>query len=73
MRPQIVKILVSVFTFLCATWAFGQSGKAGPPAPTPQRTPEVPIDQDLTFLLLAGLLLGLFFLLRKSVATRNLR
>jgi hypothetical protein len=73
MRPQIVKICFSVLFMLYGALLFGQSGKAGPPPPGPQRTPQLPIDQDLAILFLLGMVLGIFFLARRIRATYNAR
>ena len=63
MRPQIVKILVSfVVFFVCTvTW-----GKQVPPPPQRTPLPGLPIDGGLIYLVLLGIVLGLYSLLRKK-------
>ncbi len=66
MRPQIVKkIKISapaVLFFLTSTMVFGQAnaGSSGPPAPTNQRGPELPIDDNLLILVALGLAYGCY-------------
>ncbi|MBA3985062.1 MAG: hypothetical protein H0X63_00420 [Flavobacteriales bacterium] len=68
MRPQIVKIVAILFiTFFVTISSWGQ--RVPPP---PQRSdgpppfPELPIDSGLSLLLILGIVLGLFFVLRKE-------
>ncbi len=65
MRPQIVKIVTTFVAIFVSIHSWSQ--QAPPP---PQRTfpPGLPIDSDLIYLVLSGILLGLFFLLRKKRA-----
>lgn len=66
MRPQILnKIKISapaVLCFLASTMVLGQAnaGSSGPPAPTNQRGPQLPIDDNLLILAALGLLYGCF-------------
>ncbi|PKP24533.1 MAG: hypothetical protein CVU03_12035 [Bacteroidetes bacterium HGW-Bacteroidetes-2] len=63
MRPQIVKIVVLIVSIFVSTISWGKQLP-----PPPQRTPPIglPIDGGLIYLLLLGILLGVFFLLRKK-------
>tara|TARA_R110002072_G_scaffold235697_2_gene393335 strand:- start:19562 stop:19771 length:210 start_codon:yes stop_codon:yes gene_type:complete len=65
MRPQIVKKISLLFIhfFVCAV-ALGQQT----PPPPPERTPgpQLPIDNHIIILILFGVLLGAYFLLRKK-------
>jgi len=64
MRPQIVKkikiLAPAVLCFLTSTMVLGQAnnGSSGPPTPSQQRGPELPIDDNLMILLIIGLLYG---------------
>ena len=68
MRPQIVSILTLVLSFLSSTSMLAQA--VSPPPPGQTRGPFLPIDTDLIFLLIVGVLLGVFMLLRKIVSKR---
>ena len=76
MRPQIVKkIKISapaVLCFLTSTMVLGQAKSAGsgPPAPPLQRTPGLPIDENLMILLALGLLYG-GYVAYKKYRTKN--
>ena len=62
MRPQIVKILTPILLFL----AVGASAQAKePPAPNRTPGPELSVDSGLIFLVIAGLILGTWFLLKR--------
>ncbi len=68
MRPQIVKIVSTLFVTIFVT-TYSWSQRVPPP---PQRSddpppfPELPIDNNILILFVFGLLLGVFFLLRKK-------
>lgn len=67
MRPQIVKSSLFIYAhFFVMGASFGQ--QQGPPPPQPERTPPIglPIDNYLIFLIICGILLGGYFLLRKK-------
>ena len=68
MRPRIVTILILVVSLFNSIVSFGQAVKdsKGPPPPnTQQRGPLLPIDDSIILLLVAGLLLGVYFLVKK--------
>ena len=70
MRPQIVTILTFALSFLNGAIMLGQSTSAdsGPPPP-PQRTPpEMFIDSNILLLVLAGLIYGVYVILRRKKA-----
>jgi len=70
MRPQIVTILTLALSFLNGAFMLGQSSSAdsGPPPP-PQRTaPELFIDSNIIWLLLAGLAYGGYILIKRNKA-----
>jgi len=64
MRSQIVKKIATTTALFLLTGAimFGQSvgGSSGPPAPTQDRGPQLPIDDHLIILVVAGLLYGAY-------------
>ena len=78
MRPQIVKkIQISapaVLFFLTSTMVFGQanSGSSGPPAPTNQLGPGLPIDDNLLILAILGLLYGCYVAYKRYRAKNTL-
>ena len=69
MRSQIILILTIVLSLYTNVVSFGQSisESKGPPSPnTNGPVPnQLPIDDDIYILLAMGLLLGLYFLLKK--------
>jgi len=66
MRPQIVKIATILFiTFFVTITSWSQQV---PPPPERTPPPGLPIDSDLVYLILLGILLGLFFLFRTKRA-----
>ena len=67
MRPRIVTILILVVSLFNSVVSFGQAVKdsKGPPPPNNTRTPALPIDDSIILLLVAGLLLGVYFLVKK--------
>ena len=68
MRPQIVTITVTVLFLVNSALMLGQSGGDGPPPPA-QRTPgDLPIDNGLYILLVAGIIYGVYFLLQRRKA-----
>lgn len=77
MRSQIVTILTIMFSFLSTVAVFGQrSGGPAPPEPStanrPPIPPELPIDDNLTFLLLAGLVIGVWYFYKNRKTTNIL-
>ncbi len=63
MRSQIVKKIAAIaLCFFTSAILFGQagSGSSGPPAPTQSRGPQLPIDDNLIILAIAGLLYGAY-------------
>lgn len=73
MRPQIVTILTFMLFLVNGISMLGQtnSAKSGPPPPNSGRGPLLPIDTDLYLLLFAGIILGLYFILRRAKATNT--
>ncbi|WP_339697614.1 hypothetical protein [uncultured Marixanthomonas sp.] len=67
MRPRIVFILTIALSLYNSAFGFAQSVKdsKGPPPPNDTRTPGLPIDDNITLLLIVGVLLGIYFLLKK--------
>lgn len=65
MRPQIVKKIALLFIhfFVCAIALAQQT-----PPPPPERTPPpgLPVDSHVLILIVFGVLLGAYFLLRKK-------
>ena len=66
MRPQIVKkikiLAPAVLCFFASTMVLGQSktGSSGPPTPTNQLGPQLPIDDNLVILFAIGLAYGCY-------------
>ncbi len=66
MRPQIVHILALGIFLFNGMQSFAQS--TGPPTPNPNRTPtppielSMPIDDNIVILLVAGVLLGVYYI-----------
>ena len=62
MRPQIVKILTLVLFAFNSTIMLAQSkgGDSGPPPPSQNRTPGLPIDNNILILIIIGLLYGVY-------------
>ncbi|MGK0386360.1 MAG: hypothetical protein ACI849_000970 [Patiriisocius sp.] len=76
MRPQIVKILTLVCSFILVTPMLGQGSPAsqGPPAPTQGPTlPELPIDDNIIILMLVAIAYGVFVAYRKNETTNTLQ
>lgn len=78
MRPQIVKyILTSALSLLSSAVMLAQqlSSDTGPPPPgngSAQRGPELPIDNGILFLVLAGLIYGIYIITTaKKVKSRE--
>lgn len=77
MRPQIVHILVLAVFLLNGMQSFAQS--KGPPPPNPNRmtTPpppidlSMPIDDNIVILLVAGVLLGVYYLYTLRIAKKK--
>lgn len=69
MKVKKLKLLFALF--LCIT--FDSYAMPDPPKPQPRGIPpvgdQVPIDSEIAILFAAGILLGLFFLLRKTKST----
>lgn len=70
MRSQIILILTIVLSLYTNVVSFGQSisESIGPPPPNEGGTingPQLPIDDSFIVLLIAGLLLGVYFLIKK--------
>ncbi|MEZ4778064.1 MAG: hypothetical protein R2786_01615 [Flavobacteriaceae bacterium] len=70
MRPQIVTIVAFLLFILNSISMLGQSTTAssGPPPPSQGRGPELPIDSSIYILLIAGILYGVYILLKKKKA-----
>ena len=68
MRPQIVKILTFVLFIVNSTYMLGQShsGSSGPPPPSNNRGPGLPIDDSILILILIGLAFGAYVIYKKS-------
>ncbi len=70
MRPQIVTIVTLVLFIVNSATMLGQSSgqDSGPPPPT-QRTPgDLPIDNGLYILLIAGIIYGAYIILQRRKA-----
>jgi hypothetical protein len=67
MRPRIVFILTIALSLYNSAFGFAQSVKdsKGPPPPNDTRTVQLPIDDNITILLIIGTLLGIYFLIKK--------
>ncbi len=74
MRPQIVRILTWVLFLGTSANMLAQRSTAGsgPPAPTSQRGPELPLDENILILLCAGLILGSYVAYKNMKAKRKL-
>lgn len=68
MRPQIVKrIILIVFCFFANAIVLAQTGgSAGPPNPGQTRGPELPIDENMLLLLVAGILYGSYIAYKRQ-------
>lgn len=81
MRPQIVKILSPVCCLLTAIPMFSQgpSSSEGPPPPNRMPSPDpfpelpLPIDDNIVFLLIAAMAIGLYVAVKKMRATGSLQ
>ncbi len=68
MRPQIVKIL-TFFVGMCSTYSVSAqltSGGTPPPPPPTTPPPELPLDSAIWFLLIAGVVYGVYFTVKKA-------
>lgn len=74
MRPQIHKILTWVLFLGTSANMLAQRSKAesGPPSPTSQRGPNLPLDESIYVLLCAGLILGCYVAFKNMKAKRKL-
>ncbi len=72
MRPQIVKILTLVLFIFNSMIMLAQSkgSDSGPPPPSQNRTPQLPIDSNIYFLIIIGLLFGVYIAYKKN-QTKN--
>ncbi len=68
MRPQIVKILILVLFLVNSMTMLGQSlsGSSGPPPPSNNRGPQLPIDDNIYILIAIGLIFGIYIIYKKS-------
>jgi hypothetical protein len=82
MRSQIVLIISLAITLFNGVQLFAQSnsGSKGPPIPDSNRTPGgpgppveamIPIDDNILILLLAGLILGVYYFDRVRATTKK--
>lgn len=66
MRSQIVLIIALAVSLLSGVHSFAQS--SGPPEPNPDRTPGppidagMPLDDNILILLMAGIILGVYYI-----------
>jgi len=67
MRPRIVFILTIALSLYNSAFGFAQSVKDSkePPPPNDTRTPGFPIDDNIYILLAFGLVLGVYFFIKK--------
>ena len=67
MRPQIVKILTLILFVINSTVMLSQSlsSDSGPPPPTNNRGPELPIDNSIFILIVLGLIYGAYITYKK--------
>ena len=68
MRPQIVTILsffVGLFSTYSASAQLTGGGNPPPPPPTTTPPPELPLDSAIWFLLVAGVIYGIYFTVKK--------
>ncbi|MFT4699045.1 MAG: hypothetical protein ACI9SJ_002205 [Flavobacteriaceae bacterium] len=74
MRSQIVKILTWVLFLGTSANMLAQRSNAGsgPPSPTSQRTPELPLDKSIIVLICAGLILGCYVAFKNMKAKSKL-
>jgi len=74
MRPQIVKILTWVLFLGTSTTMLAQRSNAGsgPPSPTSERGPELPLDESIIVLICAGLILGCYVAFKNMQAKNKL-
>ena len=74
MRSQIVTILSLLLSFLSTTSMLAQG--SGPDLPEPGRRPpppELPLDQNILILIIAGVLLGIYFIYKRKGITNTSR
>ncbi len=73
MRPQIVKILtIALFLLNSASMLSQHSGSGkGPPSPTNQRTPQIPIDESILILIVVGLVYGAYIAFKRYRIKNN--
>lgn len=75
MRSQIVLFLTLAVSLFNGVQSFAQS--SGPPPPNSDRTPtppielSMPIDENIVVLLVAGLLLGVYYLYNLKAAKKK--
>ncbi|MGV6828866.1 MAG: hypothetical protein ACWA45_05655 [Flavobacteriales bacterium] len=74
MRPQIVKIVTLVLSFITSTAMLAQHTNAGsrPPAPNGQRGPQLPIDDHLFVLFIVALVYGCYIIYTKRKTKNSL-
>ncbi len=74
MRPQIVTILTWALCLLTNATMLAQRSSAGsgPPAPTRQRGPELPLDSSIIVLIVLGVIIGSYFVLQQKRAKNTL-
>lgn len=74
MRPQIVTILTLMLLLFNSSTMLGQTpdGGSGPPPPTGP-PPELPLDNGLILLVIAGIALGIYTLAKKYRFRNNLQ
>lgn len=68
MRPQIVTILtfiVGLFGTFSASAQLTSGGTPPPPPPTRTPPPELPLDSAILLLLIAGVIYGVYFTMKK--------
>ncbi len=75
MRPQIVLILALVLSLLNSTTMHAQlTGGPGPPPPPASRSdhpPELPLDSEISLLIIAGIIYGFFVVFRRIKLART--
>ena len=68
MRPQIVTILTFIVGLFSTSSALAQLSSGGNPPPPPPTTPppELPLDGAIWLLLIAGVIYGIYFSIKRS-------